>query len=260
MPPHKLKDLERATFSNIEEQNIDFVQDTLMPWIVSYEQVINWKLIGRNNSRQFYKVNLNGLMRGDAASRAAYYNTRFNMGTLSINEIRAFEDENGIGADGDKYFMQTSMATIDNIIEPPEPPAPVMPPAAPGDGESDPPAPDDMENLQRFRPLVVDAVGKIVHNINERVEQRQKKGNKGPIGDIIDSVVKDRRAYIENTIEPLALSIIGNIKGTKNILVDLISLRIVEKHALSDELLNFHLTSEFLEVCASITKTDTGDA
>ena len=71
MPPHMLADLDRATFSNIEQQSLEFVVYTLMPWLEIWEQAINRTLLQPNErSRYFAEHNVAGLLRGDLASRA----------------------------------------------------------------------------------------------------------------------------------------------------------------------------------------------
>src|SRR5690606_21252998 len=68
VPPHKLYDLERATFSNIEHMSIEFVTDALMPWVNRLEQEANIKLFGfGSQGRLFTKLNVKTLMRGDTA-------------------------------------------------------------------------------------------------------------------------------------------------------------------------------------------------
>jgi HK97 family phage portal protein len=253
MPPHKLKDLERATFSNIEEQNIDFVQDTLMPWIINIEQTINWKLIGKNNRVQFVKFNVNALMRGNAEARANYYNTRFQMGSLNINEIKALEDENGIGPKGDKYFMQSNMATIDNIIDPPEPPAPRIPTTTDDDADSGEEAYNveggAVENLERFRPLINDAIGRIINNVDERVGSAVKKGDAKNKAEALPIVLESRRAYIENTIKHIVLAMVDCDRAHVRLGVDLIV----------DQLQNGDrdgLAGDFMAFCATIATTE----
>jgi len=98
MPPHKVADLRRATFSNIEEQNIDFVTDTLMPWFLRFEQAIDISLLSPQDQADgfFVKFNANALLRGNAAARAAFYTAGINAGWLTRNEARAKEDLNPI--------------------------------------------------------------------------------------------------------------------------------------------------------------------
>jgi HK97 family phage portal protein len=109
VPPHKLAELTRATFSNIEHQTIEFVQDTIMPWAIRLEQEANRKLFGQNRERLFTKLNLNALLRGDAKSRFDAYATARQWGWLSANDIRELEDMNPIGPQGDVYLVPANM-------------------------------------------------------------------------------------------------------------------------------------------------------
>lgn len=117
VPPHKIGDLERATFSNIEEQSISYVNDTLVSWVTRLEQEAQFKLIGPRSSADYTKINLKGLLRGSSKDRAEFYREMRNMGVYSVNEIRALEDENSIGPDGDKRVMQMNMTTLEKIGE-----------------------------------------------------------------------------------------------------------------------------------------------
>jgi HK97 family phage portal protein len=126
VPPHKLADLERATFSNIEHQGREYVTDTLMPWIVRLEQEADRKLFAMNNRASMYtKINANALMRGDSKARADFYQKLSNLGVLSINEIRELEDIDPIGPEGDKRFVQLNLTTIDKVGEETQAPAPL---------------------------------------------------------------------------------------------------------------------------------------
>lgn len=116
MQPHKVAHLLHATFSNIEHQGIEYVQDTLQPWCRRFEQRINATLVTEKDV--FAEFLLTGKLRGDSAARAAYYQSRFNNGSLSVNEIRRYENENPLPADiGDRYFVQGAMVPIDRIDE-----------------------------------------------------------------------------------------------------------------------------------------------
>lgn len=101
VPPHKLAELDRATFSNIESQNLEFVNDTLLPWIIAMEQEADAKLFRMSEDGFYTKMNLNMYLRGDTAARLAFYSGMFDRGVYSIDDIRAREDENplpnGIG-------------------------------------------------------------------------------------------------------------------------------------------------------------------
>lgn len=133
MPPHKIQDLTEATFSNIEQQSIEYVTDTLMPWLVRWEQELRRKLFAREPDI-FAEHLVLGLLRGDQAARAAYYKDLFNVGALSPNDIRELENENPIpGRAGDRYYIQMNMTTLDTVAGEPEgagggPPEGAMPP------------------------------------------------------------------------------------------------------------------------------------
>lgn len=123
VPPHMLADLERATFSNIEQQSIEFVQHTLQPWATRIERAINTQILGsQQRGRMYAKISLQALMRGDTAARAAFYNTLFQMGAISPNEVRALEEMNPVPG-GDKRFVQLNLTTLDKAGEQPEPAA-----------------------------------------------------------------------------------------------------------------------------------------
>ena len=120
IPPHMLADLERSTNNNIEHQGIEFVQYTMLPWCVRFEQEFNRKIFKENEKGKFFvKFNLNGLLRGDAASRAQFYKDMRFMGVYTINDILELEDMNKIGEEGDKRYMVSNLVPID--FEPQKP-------------------------------------------------------------------------------------------------------------------------------------------
>lgn len=110
VPLHMINDLERATFSNIEQQSIDFVTYTMLPWLTRWEQSLNASILTDADRRSglFFEFNVSGLLRGDAAARASYYNSLFQVGALSQNDIRRLENENPI-ENGNKYFVPLNM-------------------------------------------------------------------------------------------------------------------------------------------------------
>ncbi|WP_079908264.1 phage portal protein [Paenibacillus sp. 32352] len=116
MPPHKLGQLDRATFSNIEQQSIDYVKNTLLPYFVNWEQEINYKLFTASEQKKYYtKFNVTGELRGDSQSRAQFYKEMVLAGIYSINEVRELEEREGIGAAGDKHLVPLNYTTIENI-------------------------------------------------------------------------------------------------------------------------------------------------
>lgn len=106
VPLHMIGDLERATFSNIEQQSIEFVVYTLGPWLRRIEQSITRDLILPSERGQYFaKFNVNSLLRGDIAARFDSYNKAILSGWLSRNEVRELEDFNK--AQGlDEFILQ----------------------------------------------------------------------------------------------------------------------------------------------------------
>jgi len=112
VPPHMIGDLSRSTFSNIEHQSIDFVVHTIRPWLVRWEQAIARSLLNEEERTIYYaKFNVDGLMRGDFATRMSGYAIARQNGWMSANEIRALEDMNKIPAEkgGDLYLLNGNM-------------------------------------------------------------------------------------------------------------------------------------------------------
>jgi HK97 family phage portal protein len=95
VPLHLINDLDRASFNNIEHQGIAFVTYTMRQWCVRLEQELNRKLLREDEKGTYYtRFNLEGLLRGDSAARAAFYNTTVTLGVLTRNEVRELEDRN----------------------------------------------------------------------------------------------------------------------------------------------------------------------
>ena len=118
VPNHLVNDLTNATYSNIEAQQIDFVVHTITPWIKRIEMALNQKLIPFNKKgKQYFKFNLTALLRGDSKSRADYYRTLVNIGVISPDEVRAFEDMNSMGGASEKVYMQSNMLPLDSLGE-----------------------------------------------------------------------------------------------------------------------------------------------
>lgn len=117
LPPHMLGDLSRATFSNIEQQSLEFVIYSLMIWLCRWEEQLSLKLLSREERKDYYfEHELAGLLRGDLASRYTAYQVGLNSGFLTINRICRLENMPGIGPAGDQHFVQSNMTTAENIL------------------------------------------------------------------------------------------------------------------------------------------------
>tara|TARA_R110002012_G_scaffold55154_2_gene140975 strand:- start:16580 stop:17800 length:1221 start_codon:yes stop_codon:yes gene_type:complete len=117
LPPHLLRDLTKSSFNNISEQSREFVQYSLMPYIVMMESEMNCKLFRSTEvGKVTTKFVVNALLRGTPKDRAEYYRTMLNIGAMSIDEIRQYEELPTIEG-GENHFMQLNMSTLDNIIK-----------------------------------------------------------------------------------------------------------------------------------------------
>jgi HK97 family phage portal protein len=109
-PPHKIGVLDNATFSNIEQQSIDYVTGPISSGAQSVDSALTIACL-TPMERELYKVehNLEGLMRGDILSRYRAYAIGRQWGWLNVNDIRERENENSIGPDGDEYLVPMNM-------------------------------------------------------------------------------------------------------------------------------------------------------
>jgi HK97 family phage portal protein len=119
VPGHLVGDLTRSSFSNIEQQSQDFLTNGLMPWLRRIESSIARDLL-EGDEEYFAEFDTRGFLRADATTRSAYYNTLWNLGVASVNEIRSWENMNPVEG-GDTRFVQLNMTTLDKAAAAPEP-------------------------------------------------------------------------------------------------------------------------------------------
>ena len=115
VPPHMVGDLEKSSFSNIEQQSLEFVKYTLDPWVIRWEQSLSRALLNEDEKRKyFFKFNLEGLLRGDYESRMSGYATARQNGWMSANDIRELENMDKISAEdgGDLYLINGNMLPL----------------------------------------------------------------------------------------------------------------------------------------------------
>lgn len=115
IPPHMIGDLERSSFSNIEQQSLEFVKYTVGPWVTRWEQALSRSLlVGNDRSHFLIKFNLDGLLRGDYESRMNGYATARQNGWMSANDIRELENMDRISDEegGNLYLVNGSMMSL----------------------------------------------------------------------------------------------------------------------------------------------------
>lgn len=119
VPPHLIGNLEHATFSNIEQQGLDYVIHGLTPTMTRIEQRLRLQMFAKEDRTRYYaKFNAGGLVRGDMAARSAFYTTLLNAGALSPNEIRELEDMNPREG-GDVFLTPLNMTPNAGGTKPP---------------------------------------------------------------------------------------------------------------------------------------------
>jgi len=122
VPPHKLSELSRSTYSNISEQSEEYFSDTIRSWLVRWEQQLNKDLLlPREQGTYFAEHLIDAIVRASIEKRYAAYMTARQWGFMSINEIRELENMNPI-EDGDEYLQPLNMTVVG---APPPPPSPV---------------------------------------------------------------------------------------------------------------------------------------
>jgi HK97 family phage portal protein len=117
VPAHLINDLEKATFSNIEHQDLAFVKHTLRPLLCNWEQRLRLTLLSDNEKAQYYfKHDTNDLLRGDLPSRFTAYSQAIQNGIMSPNDVRRKEDEPTYEG-GDTYFVNGALMPVDSAKE-----------------------------------------------------------------------------------------------------------------------------------------------
>ena len=115
IPPHMVGDLEKSSFSNIEQQSLEFVKYTLDPWVIRWEQSLMRALLSNDEKKEYFiKFNLEGLLRGDYESRMKGYSIGRQNGWMSANDIRELENLDHISREdgGDLYLVNGNMLPL----------------------------------------------------------------------------------------------------------------------------------------------------
>ena len=171
VPPSMIGDLERATFSNIEHQALDFVTNTIRPWLVNWEQAILRDMIAPFEQSIFFaEFNVDGLLRGDAKSRADALSIRFMNGNINQDEWRQIENLNPLPDGlGQTFYVPANLKEVGEEPEPEPEPAQVIPPQLL-------PAPEEEEedDEERLLPIVCEQLAKRI--VGEETKQRANGG------------------------------------------------------------------------------------
>lgn len=114
VPPHKVGDLTRGTYSNNEQGNIEFYIDCIRPKLEELEEELNSKLFLESEQGEYYlDIDFRGLFRADTSTRTTFYKEMFYIGAMSPNEIRALEDMPAYEG-GEQFYIPVNMTNNDN--------------------------------------------------------------------------------------------------------------------------------------------------
>ena len=222
VPPHMIGDLERATFSNIEQQGIDFVVNSLRPWLVRWEQNLNNQIIPEGMQEDyFYEFNVNALLRGDVVARSQAYRTFIEMGVMTQNEVRTLENFNTEAGLDDHWvplnWQKIEDSDLDDSTEP----------GFPQEPEDNSRMIDGTETRETraakarfkltnsFKPLFEDGIGKIVRkearDIRAAANKLLVRGNK-EFDLFLDEFYDGLPEYIRKQVSPIFRTFADSVK------------------------------------------------
>jgi hypothetical protein len=160
VPPHMIADLDRATFSNIEQQSLEFVMHTMTPWAERWEASIEADLMLDGDELEI-EFDFANLMRGDAASRSAYYQSGIQNGWLTRNEARIAENLNPIKG------LDQPLRPL-NMVEEEEAEAQESEDEGPDAADADTPVEPDQQMSQRLRKLIEVNAQRLARRISKK--------------------------------------------------------------------------------------------
>lgn len=177
VPPHKIAHLLRATFSNVEQQGIEFQRDGLTHWARRCEQEIDYKILPAGPVS--VRINLDWAAEGDAKTKADTDSVLVQNGLMTRNQIARIRGRNSVGSLGDVLTVQVNMTTLDRVVNPPAPPRTAAG-SLPKDDPAEPQEPAaDNRLYETARALLVNALKRCMKRQTHRAEEaaRPKKGN-----------------------------------------------------------------------------------
>lgn len=114
IPLHMVNEMDRATHSNIENENLSFIQNTLSPILKQYEEEFGYKSFSEKEQLIYYlKFNLESMLRADKKTQAEFYKTMLDIGVFNINKVLELEDQDGIGELGDKHRVDLNHVSLE---------------------------------------------------------------------------------------------------------------------------------------------------
>ena len=202
IPAHMLAENSNATFSNIEHQSIEFLKNTLMPYLIRFEEEINRKLLPQTG--EFYaKFNVDALLRADIKTRNEAFAIGRQWGWWSANDVREKMDEDPLPPDvGDIYLSPVSMIPAEKAGDIAEKTL-----QNPKNGEEKPKNGGEKEEKasadKAIRRLFRDATGRLLAKETACLDRILKRNKPSPDTDAeIRAFYKDFEADVRETLGP----------------------------------------------------------
>jgi HK97 family phage portal protein len=174
VPPHKLMDLDRATFSNIEHQSLEFLMDCLGYWLRVWEEACSFSLLSESEQGTLcLEHDTSELLQTDIKTRFEAYNIARLGGWYSANDVRGKEHDNPIGPEGDIYLSPNTHTDADKVLNPPDPPPVLVHPGLPGVKPPAPDAPGDKPKIDKPAPDLKRELAAVAEGIVGRLVRKQ---------------------------------------------------------------------------------------
>jgi len=212
LPPHKLKDLSRATYSNITEQEMMFITDSVLPWLRRFEEVLSWRLLGDQWPRRYYiEWAVQGRLRGTTPERYQAYATARQWGWLSVNDIRELENLNPVEG-GDEYLVPMNMRPAGEELAAPEPEAqPEVPEEGDQNNESERYDSLRQSITEAFVPTLADPISRMLRKEKRAIAKAVKRND---FAHWLDEFYEDQERYVRAAVGPVIDSYVIAIYST----------------------------------------------
>lgn len=210
VPPHKVFDLQRATWGNVEQMNLDYVTDCLLGWATRIEQEFNEKLFtqAERAAGLYVRHNFAALLRGDMKSRAESYSIALQNGWMNRGEVRALEEYDPMDAAAGRVFTVQSNLTTIPILERGGPAA--MNKSGQGVMPADPQAPEAKRDLMKaIEPVLADAYRSLARIETDKVTRASSRG----LSDWAEAFISTHTKAVEARLAPIVGCVLACLRG-----------------------------------------------
>jgi HK97 family phage portal protein len=219
IPPHKIQDLSHGTFTNILHQALEYVGDTLVPWMERITQEVWRKLLRPADRDKYFAEHLvEALLKGDMETQNKALQIMHRNGTLSGNEWRHLVNMNSIGPEGDVYVIEANMTTREALLKAAEEPEPELvvpgapdapePPQEPEEGETDQERNENTINrlTKSHEPLLLGCYRRLYEVEGDKIKRAHKRAN---FNAWLDEFCEGHVEYVRGLLIPVVDAVCG---------------------------------------------------